>query len=94
MKGYIPMNTMMSNYSFSQLMPQNFSQLHDASLKVSAMTPRVSNTGDEEILGTAGGATLADSSVVPSKRSQATTFSVTSRSQTKVAARQLGKENN
>ena len=56
---------------------------------------QVSNKANGLIVDTvSGGATLADSSVVPSKRSQATTFSVTSRSQTKVASRQLGKENN
>jgi len=69
-------------------------QLHGASVKMSFMTSNVSNKGDGMISRTTGGAILADSSVVPSKRSQATTFSVTSRSQTKVAARQLRKESN
>ena len=83
---------MMSNYPFSQLMRGNQLQLHGASLQLNRYSEQMSNTGDELISRTAGGATLADSSVVPSKRSQATTFSVTSRSQTKVATRQLRKE--
>jgi hypothetical protein len=84
----------MFEYPFPQLMPHNQLQSHGASLQLNRYSAKVSNIANGMIVGTAGGATLADSSVVPSKRSQATTFLVTSRSQTKVAVRQLGKEGN
>lgn len=67
-------------------------QPHDASLKVSAMTPKVSNAADAQISRTAGGATLSDLFVAPSQRSRATTASVASQARIKVATRQLGKE--
>lgn len=85
---------MMSNYPFSQLMRENLMQPHDASLKVSVMTPKVSNTADAQIFRTSGGATLSDLFVAPSRRSQATNVSVASRARNKVATRQLRKEGN
>jgi|GEM_PF-1373245 len=84
----------MSNYSFSQLMRGNLMQSHDASLPVSFMTPKVSNIAMHLISRTSGEATLSDLFVTPSQRSRATTVSVASQAQSKVAARQLRKENN
>ena len=58
-----------------QLIQYNLSQLRDASLKVSIMTPKVSNTADEQIVRTEGEATLSDFIVAPQSRSRATVLS-------------------
>ncbi len=82
----------MTNYPFSQLMRVSRFTLQGASLQLDRYPAKTSNTADEAADRTVGGATLADSSVAPSRRSRATNVSVASRSQTKVAVRQLRKE--
>jgi hypothetical protein len=65
----------MSNYLFSQFDTKQFGQRREASLKVSANSPKVSDNGDKQIARTEGSATLSDFSVAPQNRSQATSFS-------------------